>query len=131
MTITTINLGDAFLLGTDPNGNHLFVAIAPTSNSRYVFVSLTTRRKNSETACVLLPTTAGAPSFIKVESVIAYVFAREMDTDELNRAVCAGSRTPYCQFPPIVLNKIQYGGVASTEIEPRFKRALKSFLGIS
>lgn len=73
MASLSINLGDAFLLDTPPNGKHLYIAIAPISNSEYLFVNVTTRRPNSETTCILLPG-SDVPSFIVRESVIAYQF---------------------------------------------------------
>jgi len=78
MTSININLGDAFLIETPPNDKHLYIAIAPTPNNKYLFVNLTTRRARSEIACILTPSMAGVPSFITSESVIAYQFAREM-----------------------------------------------------
>jgi len=130
MTSININVGDAFLLETPPNGQHLYIAIASTTNNKYLFVNLTTRRSRSETACILQPNTAGMPSYVKAESVIAYEFAREIDANQLAIEICEGSRIPKCTFPPHILDKIQQGGEASKRIEPRHKRALKQFLGI-
>ncbi|MGK7892939.1 MAG: hypothetical protein AB4372_04675 [Xenococcus sp. (in: cyanobacteria)] len=31
-----INLGDAFLIDTPPNGQHLYIAIAKTGNNKYL-----------------------------------------------------------------------------------------------
>jgi hypothetical protein len=73
MASITINLGDAFLLDTPPNNQHLYIAIAQTSESNYLFVNVTTRRPNSEATCVLIPG-VGVPSFVVRESVIAYQF---------------------------------------------------------
>jgi hypothetical protein len=36
----TINLGDAFLLDTPPNSEHLYIAIAQTSDTDYLFVNV-------------------------------------------------------------------------------------------
>lgn len=71
MTSITINLGDAFLIDTPPNDQHLYIAIAQTSVNNYLFVNVTTRRTSSETTCVLLPGPE-VPSFIVHESVVAY-----------------------------------------------------------
>jgi hypothetical protein len=107
MTRININLGDAFLLETPPNGQHLYIAIAPTLENKYLFVNLTTRKSCSETACILQPNTTGMPSFIKTESVIAYQYAREIDTCQLNLEICVGSRIPKCTFPSDILSQIQ------------------------
>lgn len=129
MTSININLGDAFLIETPPNDKHLYIAIAPIPNNKYLFVNLTTRRARSEIACILTPSMAGVPSFITSESVIAYQFAREMDSTLLARDICQGSRTPYCQFPANILSKIQQGGLVSRRLENRYQDALRSFLG--
>jgi hypothetical protein len=55
MASITINLGDAFLIDTPPNGEHLYIAIAQTSENNYLFVNVTTRRNNSEASCILMP----------------------------------------------------------------------------
>ena len=38
MTNISINLGDALLIDTPPNGQHLYIAIAKTWNNKYLFV---------------------------------------------------------------------------------------------
>lgn len=130
MASININLGDAFLLETPPNGQHLYIAIAPTTNNKYLFVNLTTRKSGSETTCILQPNTTGMPSYVKAESVIAYQYAREMDARQLDLEICIGSRIPKCTFPLDILDKIQRGGLASKRIAPMYKRAIKRFLGI-
>lgn len=49
MVSVTVNVGDAFLINTPPNGQHLYIAIAQTSENQYLFVNVTTRRDYSET----------------------------------------------------------------------------------
>lgn len=129
MTSITINLGDAFLIDTPPNGEHLYIAIAQTSGSNYLFVNVTTRRNSSETTCILLPG-SGVPSFIVRESVVAYQFAREMDATELAGLITVGSPIPKgsCSMP--VLTQIQQGGLVSKRLRNKYKTALKAFLGI-
>ena len=63
MSNIPINLGDAFLIDTSPNGQHLYIAIAKTGNNKYLFVNVTTKRPNSDTSCILQPNSA-MPSFI-------------------------------------------------------------------
>ncbi len=130
MTSITINVGDAFLLNTPPNNEHLYIAIAQTSESNYLFVNVTSRKPNSEAACVLLPG-PGVPSFIVRESVIAYRFAREMNATELAGLITAGSPIPKGSCSVAVLAQIQQGGLVSKRLENRYKTALKAFLGIA
>lgn len=129
MASVAINLGDAFLIDTPPNGEHLYIAIAQTSESKYLFVNVTTRRSSSEATCVLVPG-AGVPGFIVRESVIAYQFAREMDGVELAGLITPGSPIPKGVCSATVLAQIQQGGLASTRLRNKYKTALKAFLRI-
>lgn len=117
------------MLDTPPNSEHLYIAIAQTSESKYLFVNVTSRRPNSEAACVLLPG-LGVPSFIVRESVIAYQFAREMNVTELAGLITAGSSIPKGSCSVAVLTQIQQGGLVSKRLKNRYKTALKAFLGI-
>lgn len=129
MASITINLGDAFLISTPPNGSHLYIAIAQTSASAYLFVNITSRKSNSENACVLRPG-LGVPDFIVRESVVAYQFAREMNVDELSELIKIGSRTSNGSCSVSVLTKIQQGGLTSRRLSNRYKTALKAFLEV-
>jgi hypothetical protein len=129
MASITINLGDAFLLDTPPNSEHLYIAIAQTSGSNYLFVNVTTRRPNSEATCVLMPG-SGVPSFVVHESVIAYQYAREMNATQLAGLITAGSPIPKGCCSAAVLAQIQQGGLVSSRLKNRYKTALKAFLGI-
>jgi len=130
MPSININLGDAFLLETPPNVQHLYIAIASISNGKYLFVNVTKRRPQSEIACILQPDTQGIPNFISCESVITYQYAREMDCNQLSNAICSGSPIPKCHFPPNILSQIQQGGVISKRLANIHKKSLKQFLGI-
>ncbi|MEG3938241.1 hypothetical protein QUA35_14765 [Microcoleus sp. N9_B2] len=129
MASIIINLGDAFLLDTPPNSEHLYIAIAQTSESSYLFVNVTSRRPNSEDACILLPG-SGVPSFIIRESAIAYKFAREMNATELAGLITPGSPIPKGSCSVAVLEQIQQGGLVSKRLKNKYKVALKNFLGI-
>lgn len=127
MASITINLGDAFLLDTPPNSEHLYIAIAQTSGSNYLFVNVTTRRPNSEETCVLIPG-SGVPSFVVHESVIAYQYAREMNATQVARLITPGSLIPKGSCSATILTQIQQGGLVSSRLRNRYKTALKAFL---
>jgi hypothetical protein len=131
MTSINVNLGDAFLLETPPNDQHLYIAIAETAPDKYLFVNVTTRRAKSDVSCVLQPDTEGIPNFVKRESVINYLDAREMGVEQLARLICMGSRVPKCRFSPAVLSQIQQGGIVSKRLPKVYKNALRKFLGVS
>lgn len=127
MASIPINLGDAFLLDTPPNREHLYIAIAQTSENNYLFVNVTSRRPNSETACILHPG-PGVTSFIVRESVIAYQFAREMNVTELASLITADSPIPRGTCSSAILDQIQQGGLVSKRLKNKYKTALKVFL---
>lgn len=127
MANIAIRLGDAFLLDTSPNGQHLYIAIAKTAQDKYLFVNVTTRRINSEMTCILSPG-PGVPSFVIRESVIAYQFAREMNVVQLAQLITPGSPIPKGSCSPTVLAKIQRGGLISRRLKNKYKTALKAFL---
>jgi hypothetical protein len=128
MTSITINLGDAFLIDTPPNGEHLYIAIAKTSENRYLFVNVTSRRSNSEVSCILAPG-SDVPSFIVRESVVTYQYAREMDAIELASLITVGSPVPKGSCSATILERIQQGGLVSKRLKNKYKTALKAFLG--
>ncbi len=127
MVSIAINVGDAFLIDTPPNDQHLYIAIAPTSENHYLFVNVTTSRDNSEISCVLLPG-SDMPDFINRKSVVTYKYAREMSTEELARLITSGSPIPKCVFSPDVVMRIQQGGLVSKRLKNKYKIALKEFL---
>ncbi|AFY79894.1 hypothetical protein [Oscillatoria acuminata] len=129
MTSITINLGDAFLLDTPPNGQHLYIAIAQTSETSYLFVNVTSYRASSEDACILEPG-PGVPSFISRKSVIAYRFAREMNATQLAQLITPDSPIPKGSCSAVVLEQIQQGGLVSRRLPNKYKTALRAFLGI-
>ena len=129
MASITIHLGDAFLLNTPPNREHLYIAIAQTSESDYLFVNVTSRRPDSESTCVLLPG-ADVPGFIVRESVIAYQFAREISATELAGLITVGS-LPKGVCSAAVLAQMQQGGLLSKRLKNRYKASLRTFLGRS
>lgn len=127
MASISINLGEAFLIDTPPNKKHLYIAIAKTSSTKYLFVNVTTRRRNSEIICILYPG-SDVPQFIRQESVIDYRYAREMDAQELARVVTHNSPIPKDTCSPNLLQRIQQAGLSSKRLKNKYKIALREFL---
>lgn len=127
MASLSIRLGDAFLIKTPPKGKHLYIAIAKTSKTRHLFVSVNSRQPKSETVCILTPG-PDVPDFIIHESVVNYRFARELTTKDLAKLLPLGHRTHKGYCSTTVLKKIQAGGLASKRLKNRYKLALKDFL---
>jgi hypothetical protein len=122
-----INVGDAFLIDTPPQGQHLYIAIAQTSASRYLLVNLTTRRASSELTCIVLPG-PDVPTFVTRESVIAYQYALEVDGAGLSRIITPDSPIPKDCCSVALITQIQQGGLVSKRLKNRYQAALKAFL---
>ena len=129
MANISIGLGDAFLIQTPPKAQHLYVAIAKTSTTHYLFVSIKSRQPKSETVCILEPGPDG-PDFIMKESVINYRFARELNAKDLVKLMPTGNRAAKGRCSYKVLKRIQAGGLASKRLKNRYKHALKDFLDL-
>lgn len=129
MPSLVINLGDAFLIATPPNKEHLYIAIAKVSESKYLFVNVTSRQDKSDTSCILLPG-PGVPRFVRHESVLAYQYAREWDETELTSVLVPGSSLPKDCCSPDILERIQRGGLSSRRLKNKYKSALENFLGL-
>jgi hypothetical protein len=129
MADISVDLGDAFLLNTPPNGMHLYIAIGQISENNYLFVNATTQRDNSETACVLQPG-VGVPNFITRESVIIYKYAREISVTAISELIDEGTCIRKGSCSETVLMQIQQGGLVSKQLRNKYKTVLKSSLNV-
>lgn len=119
----SINLGDIFLINT-PVKPHYFIAIAQTTNDKYLFVSVITRKPKSELACVLIPSFE-SPSFVVKESVIDYRYAREMNHKQLLTAIDFNDFRERCS--PKILKSIQQGAIESKRLKNKYKKILEQY----
>src|SRR5258708_2588959 len=77
--------GDTFLTGdAEDQSLHLWIVITPPTEGEVVTVSVTTRRRKSETLVVLK---SGDHPFIEHESVIAYSYSRIRSVDDISAAI--------------------------------------------
>ena len=105
-----MNIGDAFLLPTPPNGNHLFFAIATTADNKYLCVNATSLKSTtSDTACILKPG-AGVPSFIVHDSAIVYRRARVISPNVISRLIASGQCIYQDCCSEEIVKQIQQGG---------------------
>jgi len=123
-----MNIGDAFLLPTPPNGNHLFFAIAITTDSKYLCVNATSLKSTTlDTACILKPG-AGVPSFIVHDSAIVYRRAREISPDVISRLIASGKCIYQGCCSEDIVKQIQQGALASRQISNEQKQVVQKFL---
>jgi hypothetical protein len=110
-----LKCGDTFLI-EDEDGpeRHLWIVITPPNEGEVVIVSVTTRRKKSETLVVL---NKGDHPFLKWESVIAYRFSRVVTVDSIEDAIRNGTAIKDAAASPKLLARAQ-SGLTESEFTP-------------
>jgi len=106
-----LNRGDTFLTGDEQEDTlHLWIVLTPPSEGEVVTVSITTKRRRSETLVELHP---GDHPFIIHDSVIAYSYARIRTVEEIEGAVASGAARLREPVSPEVLERVCKGLVES------------------
>lgn len=107
--------GDTFLTGDEEDQDlHLWIIITPPSEGEVVTVSVTTRRKRSETLVVLKP---GDHPFIVRESVIAYSYSRIRTVEDIEIALLNGTAKQREPVSEALLKRVQ-SGLIDSEFTP-------------
>jgi len=125
-----MNIGDAFLLATPPNGSHLFFAIAITADNKYFCVNATSLKSTTlDTACILKPGT-GVPSFIVHDSAIVYTSTRvrEISPNMISRLIASEQYIHKGCCSQEIIKQIQQGALASRQITNEHKQVVQNFL---
>lgn len=118
-----VSQGDTFLGGGQVHGvDHLWIVINDPAQhgGRALFVNVTTMRADAETTCILAK--AEHP-FIKHESYVRYISARDADVASLDVLINAKKLRPQPPASAALLAKLRAGAVASPLLPPE-KRAL-------
>jgi hypothetical protein len=106
-----LNLGDTFLTGDEQDDTlHLWIILTPPSEGEVVTVSVTTKRRRSETLVQLHP---GDHPFIVHDSVIAYSYARIRTVEEIEVAVASGAAKLREPVSPELLRRVCNGLIDS------------------
>jgi len=102
-----LNCGDTFLTGDEEDQDlHLWIIISPPSEGEVVTVSVTTKRKRSESLVVLRP---GDHPFIAHDSVIAYSYSRVRPVDDIETALLNGTAKKREPVSEQLLKRVQAG----------------------
>ncbi len=106
-----LNRGDTFLTGDEQDDTlHLWIVLTPPSEGEVVTVSVTTKRRRSETLVELRP---GDHPFIAHDSVIAYGYARIRTVEEIEAAIASGAAKLREPVSPELLSRACSGLVDS------------------
>jgi hypothetical protein len=106
-----LNRGDTFLTGDAQEDTlHLWIVLTPPSEGEVVTVSVTTKRRRSETLVELHP---GDHPFIVHDSVIAYSYARIRTVEGIEIAVASGAAKLREPVSPDLLKRVANGLIES------------------
>lgn len=125
----SISPGDIFLLDTGTEKYHWYIAIAPLSETEFLFVNISTWYEdsvNNDETCILQPS-ARMPSFIRQKSFLAYKFARSYTANQLERLIVPDSEIPYDRLEPQILRRIQKESLKAKELPKKYLRAMQNY----
>jgi hypothetical protein len=99
--------GDTFLAGEEDDQDlHLWIIVTPPYQGEVVTVSVTTKRRTSETL-VVLP--GGCHPFINRDSVISYGYSKIRFVSDIEAAVQNGTAKKREPVSPELLKRVQTG----------------------
>jgi mRNA-degrading endonuclease toxin of MazEF toxin-antitoxin module len=123
-----LSRGDTFLTGDEQDDTlHLWIILTPPSEGEVVTVSVTTKRRRSETLVELHP---GDHPFIVHDSVIAYSYSRIRTVEEIEVAVASGTAKLREPISPKILERV-CNGLLDSDFTPNgirnfYKNTLES-----
>lgn len=129
-----LNCGDTFLIPKSARDTeHLWIIVTEidATTSKAVCVNVTTRQSYSDTTLVLQ---VGDHAFIKHESVVNYLDAREMPINLVEQALQTRTNQFVCEprdpCSVALLNRIQQGLITSKQTPKDIKARCKRLWGI-
>lgn len=124
-----LKLGDAFIVPTPPNSQHLYVIIANISEKNYLLVSVTTSNTQiiPDQDCVINPG-KDTPPFITRQSTIAYRHARNARDNDIERFLKNGKWVHNGKFSERYVYEMQLKGASSKKIKRKYKKVLQEIL---
>jgi len=123
-----LSRGDTFLTGDEQDDTlHPWIILTPPSEGEVVTVSVTTKRRRSETLVELHP---GDHPFIVHDSVIAYSYSRIRTVEEIEVAVASGTAKLREPISPKILERV-CNGLLDSDFTPNgirnfYKNTLES-----
>lgn len=122
-----LNCGDTFYAAdTEDDEPHLCIVITPPEAGDVVVVSVTTRRRKSETLVCL---EVGDHPFINHPSVIAYAYSRIRSVDEIELAIKSGNAKMREPVSSKLLRRIR-AGLRDSDFTPNGVRHFYNGLGL-
>ena len=122
-----LKCGDTFLIEDEDGPEcHLWIVITPPSEGEVVIVSVTTKRKKSETLTVLKK---GDHPFIEHESVIAYRHSKVVTVESIEVAIRNGTAKRHEAVSPQLLKRVKTGLLESDFTENGVRSLYKAFTG--
>jgi hypothetical protein len=102
-----LSCGDTFYAGnSDDDEPHLSIIITSPDEGEVITVTVTTKRRHSET---LVQLNVGDHPFIKWQSVIAYSYSRIRPIEEIEMAIQNGNAKQRERVTPELLKRVRMG----------------------
>jgi hypothetical protein len=121
-------VGSCFFFDTPPNGQHLFVVLAPSLEEpdSFICVNIETRRDKSDSTCLI--NEGEHPDLTKEVSAVVYQFARDLPRRLIER-LQREQQLP--NFSPQLLRRIQTAPLTDdSRLRNKYKTAIKHHLGL-
>jgi hypothetical protein len=122
-------VGSCFFFDTPPNGQHLFVVLAPSPDEpdSFVCVNIETRRDKSDLTCLV--NRGEHPNLPNEVSAVVYQFARDLPRRLIER-LKREQQLP--DASPQLLNRIQTAPLTDeSRLRNKYKKAIKTHLGLT
>jgi hypothetical protein len=122
-------VGSCFFFDTPPNGQHLFVVLAPSLDEAdsFICVNIETRRVSSDPTCLV--NRGEHPNLTNEVSAVVYQFARDLPRRLIERL----QREQQLQnVSPQLLRRIQTAPLTDeSRLRNKYKQAIKTHLGLT
>ncbi len=114
--MSLIKLGTSFQFNDRSDNNHLYVVVSDPRQPEVVIMSVTTKRRFTDTSCEL---GVGDHPFIQHDSCISYVHAEVIAIAVIEAKLASGDLRLREEFTPSVINRIWEGAERTRNLTNR------------
>jgi hypothetical protein len=120
--MSLIKVETAFQFQDRPDDDHLYVVISDPQQPRVVLVSLTTKRRFTDTACEL---TVGDHPFVQHDSCVAYEYAEIVEVAAIEAKIATGDIRLREEFGKEMILRIWEGAERTRNLSNRCTEILR------
>lgn len=124
-----LEIGNAYIAKTPPNGTHLYIIIAEFTSESFLLLNITTSKTQIELEkdCIIEPG-EGVPSFVTRQSTIAYQWARDERINDIKNKIKKGEFIYGGRFSEEYIREIQKKGACSKNLAKKYRKVLEEIL---